>query len=270
MKKISYQKRIEITENLAAKKLFGLMEKKKTNLTLTCDETDPARFFEIIDGVGSEIAVLKTHIDTLENFSWEIIKKIEKLSQKHNFLIFEDRKFADIGNTVKFQYSGGVYKIVEWAHLTNAHSVPGPGVVEGLWEVAKEKIENGQPRGCLLLAQMSSKDNLATGEYTQKTVELAKNFSNFVFGFIGTGSKPSELKKLVEISPSEFIIMTPGVKIGVGKDKLSQRYAEPEEAIQAGSDSIIVGRGIYQADDPQKTARQYRQIAWQAYLDRIK
>ncbi|EKE14860.1 MAG: hypothetical protein ACD_12C00263G0001, partial [uncultured bacterium] len=193
--KLTYSDRIDLTQNKVAKDLLKLMDEKETNLALAIDEPETELILELADKIGPEIVILKTHIDIVEGFQKEFLEELTGLSKKHNFLIFEDRKFADIGNTVKMQYGKGIYNIVDWAHLTNAHIISGPGIIEGLQEVAKEK---GLERGLILLAQMSSKGNLATEDYTKEAVKMAEQYPDFVVGFIGNGGDVAELKKLSE------------------------------------------------------------------------
>jgi orotidine 5'-phosphate decarboxylase subfamily 1 len=267
--KASYLDRERFCENAAGKKLFELMHEKKTNVACAVDVTKSAEFLSIVEKIGEELAVVKTHIDVLDDFSWSVVEELVDLSKKLDFMIFEDSKFGDIGQTVKLQYGKGIYKIADWAHFVNAHAVPGDGIVEGLYEVAKEKIAAGNARGCLLLAQMSSKGTLATGDYTLKTVEMAERNKYFVTGFIGAGSVPSELRKLAEAAAPEYALMTPGVQFGGPEGALKQQYASPEEAIGAGSDCIIVGGGIYKAKNPAAAAKEYRDSGWNAYLKRM-
>ena len=41
---------------------------------------------------------VQTHVDIIEDFDETLIEDLSELSRKHDFLIFEDRKFADIGS----------------------------------------------------------------------------------------------------------------------------------------------------------------------------
>ena len=40
---------------------------------------------------------MKTHVDVIEDFDASVVDRLQELSAKHDFQIFEDRKFADIG-----------------------------------------------------------------------------------------------------------------------------------------------------------------------------
>lgn len=188
--KLSYEERAEKTLNPAARKLFFLMAEKRTNLAIAADCTDAKEIISLAESLGREIAVFKTHVDIWKNFSTEVIEKLIQISRKRNFMIFEDRKFADIGNTVRLQYSEGIYKIADWAHLVNVHPVPGPAIVDAIWNVAKEKNDRTE-RGVLVLAQMSSVGTFATGEYTKRCVEIANSKKEAIAGYIGTGSDPT-------------------------------------------------------------------------------
>jgi len=49
------------------------------------------------------------------------------------------RKFADIGNTVKLQYTKGLFQIAQWADLVTVHVLPGEGIVQALEQVGFEE-----------------------------------------------------------------------------------------------------------------------------------
>lgn len=255
MTTLSYGERAKNCPSAMAKRLFTLMEEKQTNLALSADVTSAATLIQLADQLGPEICVLKTHIDILDDFNPTVTDTLVQLAKKHRFLIFEDRKFADIGNTVKHQYSGGVYRIADWADFTNAHCLPGPGIIQGLAEVGLPKN-----RGLILLAEMSSAGHLMDQEYIKDTLKMAEQFPEFVFGFI--------TQHALSTSP-HWINLTPGVKLQAGTDSLGQQYITPDTAIiKNGTDIIIVGRGIFSATDPLTEAKKYREAGWNAYLQR--
>ncbi|CAG8974919.1 hypothetical protein HYALB_00006705 [Hymenoscyphus albidus] len=193
--------------------------------------------------------------------------KLAAIAHRHRFLIFEDRKFADIGFTVQLQYAGGDYRIVEWAHIINAHVLPGPDVVRALKETADSWKDSGRsgivggivpepsvahiaepPSQCaaLLLAQMSSSGNFLDAAYTKNCVSIGRKYRDFVMGFIALEPQNSE-------PDDSFIVMTPGCSLTPeesldrsefvpgANDALGQQHVSPQELILRGCDIIIVG-----------------------------
>ncbi|KAI9104546.1 Orotidine 5'-phosphate decarboxylase domain-containing protein [Phlyctochytrium arcticum] len=261
--KQSYSSRALNFTNTTARALLHLMDTKQTNLSIAADVTTKAELLRLADLLGPYICVFKTHIDIIDDFDQDLVEQLKELGRKHNFLIFEDRKFADIGNTVKFQYSSGVYKIASWSDITNAHPIPGEGIIKGLKEV-------GLPlnRALLLLAEMSSAGSLATGSYSEEAVRMAHKNRDFVVGFIG--QRRLEVAGASDVSNTDFLYLTPGVSMAQPGDSLGQQYRSPEQVIlESECDVIIVGRGIYTAPDPVAEAKRYREAGWNAYLKRI-
>ena len=244
--------------NPIVKKLRNIIQEKQSNLCVAADVVKNSEVLELAEKIGDKICILKTHVDILEDFTPEFPKKLREIADRKNFLIFEDRKFADIGNTVSLQFSSGIFHIAKWADLINAHSIVGEGIVAGLQKVNRRS-------GLILLAQMTPEGNLFTEDYAFKTVEIAKVNSDFVLGFIGSSDQPEVLRKIRQAAGDDFVILVPGIKLAVGGDDLGRTYNAPEKAVQNGADVIIVGRGIIQSQNPAAEAEKYRAAGWNAY-----
>ncbi|WVR07925.1 orotidine 5'-phosphate decarboxylase [Kwoniella sp. DSM 27419] len=262
---LPYADRIALHSNPTARRILEIMDRKKTNLAVSVDVTSAKEALEVVRRVGASVCMVKTHCDIFEDFTHEFTEELVRLAKELDFVIFEDRKFADIGNTVSLQYSSGVHKIASWSDLTNAHPVPGPGIIKGLATV-------GQPlgRGLLLLAEMSSAGSLAVGDYTRQTFQMARAAGReFVIGFIAQNRIDTDVQQ-----GEDWLIMSPGVGLAAKGDSLGQQYRTPREVvIDAGADVIIVGRGIYGVQGGEQAvkdeAERYRVEGWKAYEERL-
>ena len=246
-----------------ARRYMEVACRKQSLVCLAADRSTMAGLNRLIDEVGQHIAALKTHVDLVDDWTADSWSALCAKAEAADLIIFEDRKFADIGKISRNQMAG-VYDIRSWSDLVTAHLISGPDIVDGLQAGWADVNRQG---GVLLLAQMSSRGNLLDSQYTSQVVEKGKTHGG-VFGFIGNGSRPNELRELRKAVGEAKMIWTPGVNLAVGDGEMGQRYGDPAQAVNAGSDCIIVGSGIHMADNPSQQAAKYAEVSWHALLNR--
>ena len=247
-KRLSYEQKLEVAEHSFAKKILEIAIEKKSNLIASADFITTKELLDFADFVGPHIVALKTHIDILNDFDAdETILPLKDLATKHNFLLMEDRKFADIGNTQELQFSYGTYKISNWADLVTSHVIGGSKSLDCFMNV-----------GVVAILGMSSEGTLTDSHYREGALKVIENHPNII-GCVAQN----------EVS-DQLLLFTPGVNLGTSGDDKGQQYNSPEHVIRNyGTDFIIVGRGIYKADEPEQEALRYKNEGWKAYQDSL-
>ncbi|MPS72071.1 MAG: orotate phosphoribosyltransferase [Chryseobacterium sp.] len=247
-KRLSYEQKLEVAEHSFAKKILEIAIEKKSNLIASADFITTKELLDFADFVGPHIVALKTHIDILNDFDAdETILPLKDLATKHNFLLMEDRKFADIGNTQELQFSYGTYKISNWADLVTSHVIGGSKSLDCFINV-----------GVVAILGMSSQGTLTDSHYREEAMKVIENHPNII-GCVAQN----------QISDS-LLLFTPGVNLGTTGDDKGQQYNSPEHVIKNyNTDFIIVGRGIYKADEPEQEALRYKNEGWKAYQDSL-
>ena len=244
-KRKSYAEKLEANGlHSKAKKLLEIAVEKKSNLIASADVITTAELLDLAEKVGPNIVALKTHIDIITDFDYDttIIPLID-IAKKHNFLLMEDRKFADIGNTQELQYSYGIYKISNWADLITSQVIGG-----------YQSLDFFHNSGVIAILSMSSKGTLTDANYFEEAQKVALSHPNVIGG---VSQKPIN---------EELLLFTPGVSLETGGDGKGQQYNTPDHVFRnLQTDFIIVGRGIYKSDDPEKASLSYKIAGWNAY-----
>ena len=247
-KKISYETKLQNTEHSVGKKLLEIALSKKSNLIASADVTTTAELLDFAEKVGPHIVALKTHIDIVNDFDFEnTIIPLKKIAEKHQFLLMEDRKFADIGNTQELQFSEGVYKISDWADFVTSQVIGG-----------FESLDVFRNVGVVAILSMSSKGTLTDEHYFEEAQKIALSHPNVIGGVS---------QKVIS---SEILHFTPGINLETKGDGKGQQYNTPNHVFKnLHTDFIIVGRGIYKAENIEQAANLYKTEGWKAYLESL-
>lgn len=243
-KRLSYEQKLKSAQHPVAKKLLNIALEKKTNLIASADILTTAELLDFAEKVGPHIAALKTHIDIITDFDFEkTILPLKNLAKKHNFLLMEDRKFADIGNTQDLQFSHGIYQISQWADFVTSHLIGG-----------YKSLDCFQNVGVVAILGMSSAGTLTDDHYTSEALKIAESHPNVIGGVAQ------------QALPETMLLFTPGVNLEISGDDKGQQYNTPEHVfINLKTDFMIVGRGIYHDKNPENAAQNYKIAGWEAY-----
>ena len=175
-----------------------------------------------------------------------IVKEIKARGHK----IFLDLKLHDIPNTVKKAMSVLANLDVD---ITNVHAAGATPMMKG----ALEGLTRPDGTRPLLIAvtQLTSTDQetmerdiLINRPIDEVVMQYAENAKNA--GLDGVVCSPQEASKVHDRCGKKFLTITPGIRFADGEIGDQKRIMTPAAAKEIGSDYIVVGRPITQADDP--------------------
>jgi len=226
----------------AAQRLLDIARKKQSNLIASVDLTRCSEVLAFLEKTGHAICAAKLHIDIIEDFSPEFIPKLKALSLEKEFLLMEDRKFADIGNTQLLQLRKGIFAIASWADLVTIHLIAGEASLKAI----QDWKDDNKP-ALVPILEMSSEGALTDKHYME-------NCSRFLYKYTDVAAVVCQTFR-----PEQGVLkFTPGISLRDKSDSKGQQYNDPEYAMKTlGSDFLIIGRGLYAAADPAQEAKKY-------------
>lgn len=188
--------------------------------------------------VGSELfTLLGTH------FVKQLIKR--------QFKVFLDLKFHDIPNTVANACKAGA-ELGVW--MMNVHASGGMSMMQA----ARDAIDSyGINRPILIAVTVLTSFNqneLSTIGVNTPLQDHVKRLAILTqeSGLDGVVCSALEVKLIKEACNTQFITVTPGIRLTSHSTDDQSRIMTPKRAIEEGSDYLVIGRPITQSINPEE------------------
>ena len=233
-------------------RIRDVMQRQHSNVCVAIDKCTTAEVRAIIETVGAHVCIVKLHADIINDFDEAFIAYLLRAKRTHGFLLWEDRKFADIGHTVRRQLHGGVHRISSWADIVSCHAVAGRPALDALTGVSETEAPSDVPM-VVLVASLSCADNLLDETYTQRAISVARNHPHVV----GVVTQ----KALSASDAAALLTFVPGITLRAdasASDAFGQQYHTMDD--KPFADVLVVGRAITNAPTPAQMLQRVRAL----------
>ena len=216
------------------------------DVIIACDFASKEACLTFLDRFTGRKPFVKVGMELFYSEGPDIVREIKKRGHK----IFLDLKLHDIPNTVKKAMS--VLSNLD-VDMCNLHA----GGTISMMEAGLEGLTRTDGTRPLLIAvtQLTSTDqeSMENDLWIKEpidTVVMHYAHNAMKAGLDGVVCSPLEAGMVKQACSKDFITVTPGVRFADGEVGDQVRVTTPEKAREIGSDYIVVGRPITQADDP--------------------
>lgn len=218
----------------------------KRDVIVACDFKDRETTLKFLDLFEHDKPFVKIGMELFYSEGPEIVKEIKQRGHK----IFLDLKLHDIPNTVQKAMASLSRLDVD---MVNVHA---SGTIEMMQAALKGLIRSDGSRPLIIaVTQLTStsekimQEELLINESINNTIiKYAKNSKEAQMD--GVVCSPLESAMVKEACGKNFITVTPGVRFQGANTQDQVRVTTPAKAKEIGSDYIVVGRPITQAENP--------------------
>jgi len=221
-----------------------MVNKIHSPIVIALDYPNAEQAYDMAETLGAERCRVKIG---KELFTRSGPAFVEKLVDK-GFDVFLDLKYHDIPNTVAKACEAAA-DLGVW--MINVHALGGRNMLLAAREAVDKSAHKPLLIAVTMLTSLSNEDLYAMGlhgsleDNVLRLARLAKAAK-----LDGLVCSPFEVAPIREAVGEDLVLVTPGIRPVDSAQDDQKRIMTPAEAMQAGSNYLVIGRPVTQAADP--------------------